>query len=852
MATSKRAPSEGPMIESLESRVLLSISFEFDYSLDTNGFFEDQGRRDVLELAGSMLSSFLDDGLAEIQEGGQNTWTATIIHPGTGEQEFGIDGLFVPEDTLIVYAGGRELGGILGRGGAGGFSAGGSQQWLDLVTARGEPGALGPTDERTDFGPWGGSITFDTKTNWYFGSSSDDLSGSEFDFLSVALHELTHLLGFSGGTDSFVNLISGTSFMGSTANQEFDFFGPPQLDADMSHWEEGTTDEQLEVVMDPSITAGVRKLPTRLDLGALDDLGWDIELGTQPGDGQILMLSPLTGDTSVEALIEFENQVAVFEFTSLSGGRAFAQVVDEVVALDLGIRVYNQAGLLVASDDFGHIGADADVEFLIDGGGDGYTIEVVALSGDFGAYTLRIDTEPVVHQKYYPEGFANNNISEFVSITNPNDFEVTYTITLRYEDPGLDRDESIVAQDVTVGGGLRSGVTISDKGFLAPDLLNGGTIVKNTPYAIIVSSDGPLAVSMSHFDFSIATGESFTDVTSTQWAFPRAERRPGEVNDFLVFYNPNDHVSHVTMTLLVPGAPNIEFSQDVQPMRRSGWGFNFISAPTGVYGVVVTSEALDPGDEPDHIGIVAALTHFDTTTTKGWGALGDPTDGSSFGVIPSLIRSDEGDIEIGFMNLGLTSAVVQIIGTYESGLPGFATNRTVPAGSTLFVTGAQLGLINGQRASITYSSILNNPVVVQAQDTSFGDGTATGASTEVGREFVFGDAFINANQAGENYFETLSFFNPDSADIDVTVEIFFNDGVAATVTQTVGANGFSHLDLHELPAILDHANLNFFGIRLSADSPFAVTLEHFDLFFGSGWRAAGAPIGFTTPLDQIT
>lgn len=852
---------DGASFEALEPRVLLAVTFQFDYTLDANGFFDDQNRRDMLELAGTMLSSYLEDDLARIEQFDTNTWSARFTHPATGETNFSVPGLVVPQDTLIVYAGGRDLGAVLGRGGAGGWQAGGTQQWVDLVAARGELGALGPTDQRTDFGPWGGSITFNTEETWNFSKNQDDIETGESDFLSVALHELTHLVGFSSATDSFANLTSGSMFVGLRATQEYDDAGFPPLGPDGSHFAEGTMDEGLEVLMDPSVTVSTRKLLTRLDLAVLDDIGWQVTLPDKPDSGTEIVLSPLTGDGADAASIS-NGEMHVYEFTSAAGGRGFAQLSLPITSNgDLGIRVYDQADLLIASDDLGNAGATADVEFFVDGAGQGYTIEVLGLSGSNIDYTLEVDTEPVTHQKFYPEGFANNAISEFVSITNPNDFDVTFSITLRYEDPGLPVEESVVVMNRVVGAGLRNGETISDKGYLAPDLLNGGTIIKNTPYAIIVSSDGPLAVSMSHFDFSIATGESFTEITSDTWAFPRAERAPGEVNDFLVFYNPNDHVVSVVMSALVPGGPPIDLVQNVQPMRRSGWGFNFeTSLPEGVYGVTVTSQAFDPNDQADHIGIVAALTHFDTVNNKGWGVLGDPTSGTNFGVLPSVERGATGDIEIAFMNIGNGPALVDLNGMFESGGTFSTALINVPNGGVVYRTGAQLGIPVGERLGLTYLEILNREVIVQVQETGFGDGTSTSATVEAGLEYVFGDAFINANKAGINYFETLSFFNLSSVAIDVTVEILFNDGVTEMVTVNVPGTsingtdvqgGFAHLDLHELDEILNHAKLNFFGLRVTADEPFAVTLEHFDLFFGSGWEAIGAPIGITTPLDDL-
>ena len=67
-----------------------------------------------------------------------NIWAATFINPGTGVGER-IAGLNVAADTLIVYAGARDLAGsTLGVGGPGGREAIGDNAFLDTVFTRGE------------------------------------------------------------------------------------------------------------------------------------------------------------------------------------------------------------------------------------------------------------------------------------------------------------------------------------------------------------------------------------------------------------------------------------------------------------------------------------------------------------------------------------------------------------------------------------------------------------------------------------------------------------------------------------------------------------------------------------------
>ena len=136
----RRGSNVSRQTEICESRCLLAVTLSFDYSLDTNNFFADSTRKTLLESAGAQLTQRLNDSLNAITVSGGNTWTASFNHPATGVQTSKVD-LSVPADTLIVFAGGRNLGSTLGIGGPGGFSASGTQAFLTNVQTRGETGA---------------------------------------------------------------------------------------------------------------------------------------------------------------------------------------------------------------------------------------------------------------------------------------------------------------------------------------------------------------------------------------------------------------------------------------------------------------------------------------------------------------------------------------------------------------------------------------------------------------------------------------------------------------------------------------------------------------------------------------
>jgi hypothetical protein len=243
-----------------------------DYTYDTNNFFPvGSQQRTTLQTAATALTSRLADTLTAISPGGVNSWTAVFTHPGDGSV-VNLSNPTIPQNEIRVYVGGRPLGGsTLGIGGPGGFSASGTQTFLNTVAARGQSGAL--QNPETDFGPWGGSITFNSSVTWNFSVSTGPTSGQN-DFLSVAKHELAHVLGF-GTAESFDTLIVGTSFTGPVSTA-LNGGVNPTVTGDGGHWVQGTTYLGQEAMMTPAITTGTRKEFTELDFAGLDDLGWQV------------------------------------------------------------------------------------------------------------------------------------------------------------------------------------------------------------------------------------------------------------------------------------------------------------------------------------------------------------------------------------------------------------------------------------------------------------------------------------------------------------------------------------------------------------------------------------------------
>jgi hypothetical protein len=275
------------------------LVIQFDYSQDSGGFFTgtNSARQAYLDAAADYVSGFLNaQQLSAVTSTGSNHLTTIFTNPGTGSTVT-LSDQSVAANTLLVYAGGRDLGGsTLGQGGSGGFGWSGSFAFGRQATGR-------STATGTDLPalPWGGSISFDAAgTSWYFDSDigTVDVPGGQYDFFSVATHELFHLMGFGNtsappsdvSTTTYTNwssFITGSTFTGPGSMAEEG--GAVALSPEKAHWFEGTmstaegSGDPQEAMMDPTIGTGIRKYVTALDLAGLADLGWQVSgLSTIP------------------------------------------------------------------------------------------------------------------------------------------------------------------------------------------------------------------------------------------------------------------------------------------------------------------------------------------------------------------------------------------------------------------------------------------------------------------------------------------------------------------------------------------------------------------------------------------
>ena len=280
------------------------MKIKFDYRFDTQGFFNDPNRRAALEKAGAIWSSLINDDFENIPAGVE----FTIQNPTTGKKNT----ITLQEeiDDLLIFVGanttpfagnsnGEELTDSHGCHLTGCCCCQCSSTEEDIVNLS-QPGILssenlgilaqakvdgtdlqGDVFQRrisgnfrdrgavTNFEPWVGTISFNSQTNWDF--SLNNPSPNQVDFISVALHEIGHILGV-GTAPIFDVLGAGGAFRGVNALAK-NGGNPIPLEQDLGHVQEGFKGNT--VLLDPSKNNG-RNLPSDIDLALLADIGYEI------------------------------------------------------------------------------------------------------------------------------------------------------------------------------------------------------------------------------------------------------------------------------------------------------------------------------------------------------------------------------------------------------------------------------------------------------------------------------------------------------------------------------------------------------------------------------------------------
>jgi hypothetical protein len=310
--------------------------------------------------------------------------------------------------------------------------ASGSAKWADQVKSRGQSGNLALDNL------WGGSISINTKQKWSFNGRPGSY---RYDFGSVMLHELFHVLGFGEWSKikitawkTYVNLANNT-FIGPQAMAVYgnDEPAPVPLSGDLGHWanklESLTTGGTKQVaLMDAKGQLGQALQPTELDWAGLDDVGWNTDhlvVKTQPTSvvaGSPFDLTVLVEDPDGFVDPAFSGHVRVSLASPGQGGKLGGTVQATAVK---GAVTFN--GLTIDEPGMG-------IRLSIKAGG-----PVPAVT------TGPIDVTP---KPAFPLGTYRGNYTETVEIENNFGGPVSYvrsTGTIAVSILGYDRVDSLVS-----------------------------------------------------------------------------------------------------------------------------------------------------------------------------------------------------------------------------------------------------------------------------------------------------------------------------------------------------------------------------------------------------------------------
>lgn len=246
------------------------LDIRFDYRYDTRGFFSGANieRRQILEAAAAIFEERISSTPPSITPSGINRWTLAFKNPDTGTDVY-LTNLHVPTGTMTIFVGARSI--SINALAYASFSYGysGNSAWAKLFVGK---------DNSANFSPFGGSITFDESTPWFFDLTPDTLYSfpDKHDFFSVAIHEIGHLLGITRTSKAFAALSVEGKFFGPVSQSLYG--GPIPMAENGSHWQQDVLFEGSPPAMAYTSFKNKRWSFSELDFAALVDIGYELKL----------------------------------------------------------------------------------------------------------------------------------------------------------------------------------------------------------------------------------------------------------------------------------------------------------------------------------------------------------------------------------------------------------------------------------------------------------------------------------------------------------------------------------------------------------------------------------------------
>jgi hypothetical protein len=237
------------------------FSIKFDYRFDTLGFFKAPERKAALEAAAAQWSAIIGNDFLPVPAGTK----LRLNNPENRDEDVYVDSLEEDIDDVLIFVGTSEAIPGYGRGGPSTIAES-TDSTLTKEFANRQNGKF--------FQPWAGSISFKGSVNYFFDptpETGNDVPAAEYDFISLATHEIGHVLGFTA-SPAFSDLEVGTTFTGKSAVVAYG--APVPLMPDLGHLLDGTQSDGVEALMTPKLINGIRQKPTTLDIAALVDIGY--------------------------------------------------------------------------------------------------------------------------------------------------------------------------------------------------------------------------------------------------------------------------------------------------------------------------------------------------------------------------------------------------------------------------------------------------------------------------------------------------------------------------------------------------------------------------------------------------